>query len=113
MNAIRRLLGGGPAAPPLVETDEVYPLHMLDDTPTLRGIVVTWTLRFDDVLDADALHVALSRLLDIGDWRKLGGRLRLDVSDVEPSTRPGRCWGSVDPVPTPGTKPHGRTALRQ
>jgi hypothetical protein len=66
-------------APNRVETDQVYPLHMLDDTKTLRGIVVTWTLRFDDVLDADKLHDALSRLLDIGDWRKLGGRLRLNV----------------------------------
>jgi len=62
-----------------VETDDVYPLHMLDDTKTLRGIVVTWTLRFDDVLDADKLRDSLSRLLDIGDWRKLGGRLRLNV----------------------------------
>jgi hypothetical protein len=53
---------------------------MLDDTKTLRGIVVTWTLRFNDVLDADSLHASLSKLLEIGDWRKLGGRLRLKVS---------------------------------
>ncbi|KAL5001377.1 hypothetical protein BDV10DRAFT_182610 [Aspergillus recurvatus] len=48
-----------------------------DDTKTPRNIVVTWTLRFNDVLDADKLHASLSRLLGIGDWRKLGGRLRL------------------------------------
>jgi hypothetical protein len=52
---------------------------MLDDTKTLRGIVVTWTLRFNDALDADKLHTSLSRLLEIGDWRKLGGRLRINV----------------------------------
>ncbi|CAG7559027.1 unnamed protein product [Fusarium equiseti] len=64
--------------PQKVEMDDVYPLHMLDDTETLRGTVITWTLRFDDVLDADKLHDSLSRLLDVGDWRKLGGRLRLN-----------------------------------
>ena len=81
METLRRLLGAAPARsqPPLVDTDEIYPAHMLDDTPTLRSIVVTWMLRFDDVLDADALHASLARLLEIGDWRKLGGRLRLDV----------------------------------
>lgn len=59
--------------------DEIYPLHMLDDTKTLRGFVTTWTLRFDDVLDSDLLRNTLTRLLEIGDWRKLGGRLRLNV----------------------------------
>ncbi|KAK5651414.1 hypothetical protein OQA88_12502 [Cercophora sp. LCS_1] len=80
MDTLRRLLGASPARTPpsRVETDEVYPLHMLDDTKTLRGIVVTWTLRFNDVLDPEKLHASLSRLLDIGDWRKLGGRVRLD-----------------------------------
>ena len=64
----------------MVETDDVYPVHMLDDNKTLRGIVVTWTLHFNDVLDPEKLHSSLSRLLDIGDWRKVGGRLRLKVS---------------------------------
>lgn len=76
MDSLWRMLG---KTPQKVETDDVYPLHMLDDTKTLRGIVVTWTLRFDDVLDADTLRDSLSRLLEIGDWRKLGGRLRLNV----------------------------------
>ncbi|KAH7188054.1 uncharacterized protein B0J16DRAFT_336416, partial [Fusarium flagelliforme] len=75
MHSLWRMLG---KTPQKVETDYGYPLHMLDDTKTLRGIVVTWTLRFDDVLDADKLHASLSRLLDIGDWRKLGGHLGLN-----------------------------------
>lgn len=62
-----------------VQTDDIYPVHMLDDTKTLRDIVVTWTLRFNDVLDPDKLQTSLSRLLEIGDWRKIGGRLRLNV----------------------------------
>lgn len=82
MDAVRRLVGAAPvrSAPLAVETDDVYPVHMLDDTNTLRGIVVTWTLRFNDVLNADALSTSLSKLLEIGDWRKVGGRLRLKVS---------------------------------
>ena len=65
--------------PPVTQTDDIYPVHMLDDTKTLRDIVICWTLRFDDVLDADKLHVSLSRLLEIGDWCKLGGRFKLNV----------------------------------
>ncbi|KAK0726069.1 hypothetical protein B0H67DRAFT_481573 [Lasiosphaeris hirsuta] len=82
MEALRQLIGASPTRtrPARVETDDIYPLHMLDDTKTLRGIVVTWTLRFNDVLDADKLHNSLSALLEIGDWRKLGGRLRLGES---------------------------------
>ncbi|KAL4907675.1 hypothetical protein BDW74DRAFT_111791 [Aspergillus multicolor] len=79
METLRRLLGlSRPKPPPRVEADEVYPVHLLDDTQSLRSIVVTWTLRFNDVLDADKLHASLSRLLEIGDWRKVGGRLRLN-----------------------------------
>ncbi|PNP82180.1 hypothetical protein FNYG_04369 [Fusarium nygamai] len=37
---------------------------------------MAWTMRFDDVLNADKLHQSLSELLSIGDWKKLGGRLR-------------------------------------
>ncbi|KAH5266811.1 hypothetical protein HBI72_078730 [Parastagonospora nodorum] len=60
------------------EHDHVYPVHVLDDTPTMRGILLTWTLCFNDVLDADKLQSSLARLVEIGDWRKLGGRVRLN-----------------------------------
>lgn len=80
MEFLGRLLGQ--ATPERIDSDDVYPLHMLDDTKTLRGITLTWILRFDDVLDADKLHDALVRLLDMGDWRKLGGRLRLNVRNT-------------------------------
>ncbi|KAJ5470153.1 hypothetical protein N7530_007510 [Penicillium desertorum] len=85
MAALWRLLRAFPpeSPPPLGGSDDVYPVHMLDDTKTLRGIVVTWTLRFNDVLDADSLHASLSKLLEIGDWRKLGGRLRLKNGELE------------------------------
>ncbi|KAJ4982702.1 BCL5p [Stagonosporopsis vannaccii] len=86
MEALRRFLGASPSRPlPLRnESDDVYPVHMLDDTKTLRNIVVTWTLCFNDNLDADRLYVSLSNLLEVGDWRKVGGRLRLqDNGDLE------------------------------
>lgn len=65
--------------PKRIDTDHVYPVHMLDDTKTLRSIVITWTLQFNDVLDPELLRHSLARLLEIGDWRKVGGRLRLKV----------------------------------
>ncbi|KAF5579662.1 BCL5p [Fusarium subglutinans] len=37
---------------------------------------MAWTMRFNDVLNADKLHQSLSELLNIGDWEKFGGRLR-------------------------------------
>lgn len=82
MDAIWRFLAGAPtrSAPPRVQSDDVYPVHMLDDTTTLRGIVMAWTMRVDDVLDPEKLHGALVRLLEIGDWKKLGGRLRAKVA---------------------------------
>ncbi|KFY23515.1 hypothetical protein V493_05814 [Pseudogymnoascus sp. VKM F-4281 (FW-2241)] len=60
--------------------DDIYPLFMLDDSKTLRSIIVTWTLRFNDVLSPDLLHTSLTHLLTIGDWRKLSGRLRLNTT---------------------------------
>lgn len=82
MTTIWRLFGLSESTSqhPPKNNDVVYPVHTLDDTKTLRNIVVAWTLRFDDVLDADKLHSSLLQLLEIGDWRKLGGRLRLKVA---------------------------------
>jgi len=82
MDALRRLLRVSPARhpPTTVVGDDIFPVHMLDNTKTLQDIVVTWTLRFNDVLDADKLHASLLRLLEIGEWRKVGGRLRSKVS---------------------------------
>ncbi|KAM4066509.1 transcriptional regulator sdnM [Hirsutella rhossiliensis] len=59
-----------------VQDDDVYPVHVFDDAKVNRKLL-SWVMRFNDVLDPERLHAALSRLLEIGDWRKLGGRLRL------------------------------------
>ncbi|OQE29898.1 hypothetical protein PENSTE_c002G01693 [Penicillium steckii] len=54
---------------------DVYPLHSLDDSK-VNHCFVNWMMRFNDVLDAEKLNEALAKLLRIGDWKKLGGRLR-------------------------------------
>jgi hypothetical protein len=81
MAALWRFLGLSPTRtqPNPVATDDIYPVHMLDGNKTLRTIVIAWTLCFNDVLDPDKLYTSLSKLLEIGDWRKIGGRLRLKV----------------------------------
>ncbi|KAL7928577.1 hypothetical protein V8C35DRAFT_317904 [Trichoderma chlorosporum] len=73
-----QLLGMGPkrSPPAIVPTDEIAPLHLFDDTPTLRGFTLFWTFRFEEVLDADKLGSSLSQLFQMEGWRKLGGRLR-------------------------------------
>jgi hypothetical protein len=81
MAFFKRLLGQAPKdnATFIFEDDDVYPVHTLDDSPTMRSILITWTICFNDVLDADKLQSSLSSLLEIGDWKKLGGRLRMKV----------------------------------
>ncbi|OKP13632.1 hypothetical protein PENSUB_823 [Penicillium subrubescens] len=59
------------------EYEEVYPLHKLDDIEGFRNNVI-WMVRFNDVLDAEKLADSLSRLLEIGDWKKL---VNLDKAD--------------------------------
>lgn len=61
-----------------LDCEDIYPLHALDDIKPNR-MFVNWLMRFNDVLDAKRLKDALSRLLEIGDWKKLGGRLRCSV----------------------------------
>jgi hypothetical protein len=77
------LLTGKRERPPKVPTDEVLPTHFLDDTAGNRSFLLVWSLRFNDVLDPDMLHSSLAKLLEMEGWRKLGGRLRLNVSSLE------------------------------
>jgi hypothetical protein len=68
--------GSAPASPQIVPTDTIIPFHDYDDTDTTNGLSFDFTFRFDDLLDDERLRVALSRLLELGDWRKLGARIR-------------------------------------
>ena len=68
-------------APSKLDADEVYPLFFLDNLSTGRVIVLSEALRFDAVLDPIKLRDGLTKLIQQGDWRKLGGRLGTQVSD--------------------------------
>ena len=59
--------------------DDVYPVHFIDHASILRTSIISYAFRFDQVLDANALHSALRGLLAIGEWKKLSGRLRSNV----------------------------------
>lgn len=67
---------------PGVEETNVYPVHALDHMTEFQPFLATVML-FNDALDANMLYVSLSRVLEIDDWRKLGGRLKKDVSTVQ------------------------------
>lgn len=57
---------------------DVYPVHSLDGAKH-NHVLISWVMRFNDVLDSGKLYLALSKLLEIGDWKKLGGRLKMGV----------------------------------
>lgn len=78
MRALKPLFNS-PAQYPIVETDEIYPLYFLDNLASGRDHILSETLRFNQVLDAAKLHDGLSKLIQHGYWRKLGGRLRMRV----------------------------------
>ncbi|KAF5987296.1 hypothetical protein FCOIX_999 [Fusarium coicis] len=62
--------------PDIVESDDIIPVHLFDDTAAARGIVLVWTLQFEDVLNPHKLNDALSKLFERDGWRRLGGRFR-------------------------------------
>lgn len=83
MEALRRVVLGQAhklSTCATVPTDTVLQVYYFDDTPLLRNSVQCLTLRFNDALDAEMLRGSLSRLLERPGWRKLGGRIRLNVS---------------------------------
>lgn len=59
--------------------DHIYAVHPIDGTK-IQHVLYAGFERFNDVLDPQKIHDALFRLLQIGDWKKLGGRLRYRVS---------------------------------
>lgn len=53
-------------------------------------MITNWSFRFHDVLDADMLHRSLEELISKGkNWAKLGGRFRLNVSEIEDNSKGG------------------------
>ncbi|KAI1052350.1 hypothetical protein LB507_007552 [Fusarium sp. FIESC RH6] len=64
------------ASPDQSSSDYVYRTHMMDNVSMLRQMIMAWTMLFDEVLNPEKLHQSLTELLQIGDWKKLGGRLK-------------------------------------
>ncbi|KJZ71914.1 hypothetical protein HIM_08670 [Hirsutella minnesotensis 3608] len=60
----------------MAEDDDVYPVHILDGYKVLQGCMISYLFYFHQVLDAQRLADAMTRLLELGDWRKLRGRFR-------------------------------------
>jgi hypothetical protein len=71
-----------PTAPAPAATDTVIPFHTLDGHAVVQAMVLEFAYRFDDALEYERLRNSLERLLEIGDWRKLGARIRKKVSSA-------------------------------
>ncbi|KAI8627728.1 hypothetical protein F5Y19DRAFT_441035 [Xylariaceae sp. FL1651] len=63
---------------PHVGPDEVFPVHLIDQTALVRSSLISYTFKYEQVLDASKLRDSLSTLLASKEWRKVGGRLRVD-----------------------------------
>lgn len=66
--------------PAIIKGDRIVPMHLFDDTNANNHVPLSVNLRFDSVMDPDRIYYALVRLLHIGEWRKVGGRLHRNVS---------------------------------
>nr|POE77759.1 hypothetical protein CFP56_09402 [Quercus suber] len=69
-----------PQPPATVPTDTIYPMHYFDDQFVGRALVLHFTYRFDDVLDAEKIRLALVRLMELPGWSKMGARIRKNVN---------------------------------
>lgn len=59
---------------------DIYPLYEFDQNKSLLNMPTAWMFRVNARLDPEMLRSSLSRLLQIGDWRKLAGRFKRNVS---------------------------------
>jgi hypothetical protein len=59
---------------------DIYPLYDFDRSKAVEAMHMAWMFRVNDRLDPEMLRLSLSRLLQIGDWRKFAGRFKRNVS---------------------------------
>ncbi|EME48253.1 hypothetical protein DOTSEDRAFT_167955 [Dothistroma septosporum NZE10] len=113
-------------SPQTVLIDIIILFHYHDDSDSNNGMSFDLKFRFDDLLDNERLRIALSRLLELEGWRKLGARIRPaetgalghHIPESFDSGRPGFAWSSatfdvaVDKYPQASrlTHPHGLDA---
>lgn len=116
-----------PQGPPRVPTDKVVPMYDADDNAVNRAIIMLFMMKFDDVLDPEKLRSSLEKLLNRDGWRKLGARMRLNVSSTKKSKFNGRggknhpslirpipTWhkNGTHPIPSILTEPAGKRQAR-
>lgn len=66
-------------------------MRFWDAQDVMQKLMLEFTYRFDDILDAEKLKSSLERLLEIEGWRGLGARFKKIVSGH--FSRIGRaCW---------------------
>lgn len=78
MKGFLRDMGFGRA--PHNPTDDVFQLNVMDRAGAISNMMGWTMLRFDQVLDPVMLRETLVSVIKTGDWRKLGGRFRRNVS---------------------------------
>lgn len=61
------------------QPDIVANSSLWDNMDIMREQVLITTLQFDDILDPELLRISLVNLISREGWKKLGGRLRLNV----------------------------------
>lgn len=67
--------------PERVVDDTVVKLATLENSLMMRSMCMNWTFRFEDTLDVSTLQKSIEDLISKGrNWRKLGGRFRVNVS---------------------------------
>ncbi|KAM0429637.1 hypothetical protein ACHAPT_006242 [Fusarium lateritium] len=69
-------LGFSQAAPTVVSTDKIIPLHWFEDGFMWKKVIVYTLFVFDDALSPDTLRDSLEKLIQRDGYRKLGARLR-------------------------------------
>ena len=81
-----KLLGLAKPVPSSVSSDQssdqVLPLHWFEDGFMWKKVIVYTLLVFDDALDPEKLRDALTKLIQRDGYKKLGARLRKNVSEV-------------------------------
>lgn len=60
--------------------DQIIPYNFLDDDPEFKNSVAFMSFRINAVLDEVKLRTALEEVFEMEGWRKLGARVRMNVS---------------------------------
>ncbi|KAI9035563.1 uncharacterized protein KD926_003265 [Aspergillus affinis] len=81
LEAVRYWLGSAKQTSRRNDLDpyEAFPVHFIDQAGIIRDSIITYTFRYNYILEPTKLQDALVRLLQSGDWRKMSGRLRRQI----------------------------------